>query len=97
MSHTIPLYLFMKNASQYFIEKLVLFINLVMVFYATFNNISLYRSGKFYWWRKLGYPKKIPDLQQVTDNFITQSCIEYPSLGVGIELIHNLRDDIFYR
>jgi hypothetical protein len=24
----------------------------VMVFNATFNNISIYRGGQFYWWRR---------------------------------------------
>jgi hypothetical protein len=28
---------------------------------------QLYRSGQFYWWRKLDYPKKTTDLLQVTD------------------------------
>ena len=38
-----------------------------MVHKATFNNISLYRGGQFYLWRKLDYPKKTIDLPQVTD------------------------------
>jgi hypothetical protein len=34
----------------------------VMVFNATFNNISVIYGGQFYWWRKLGYPDKTIDL-----------------------------------
>ena len=30
---------------------------------------QLYRGGKFYWWRKPGYPEKTTDLSQVTDKF----------------------------
>jgi len=29
-----------------------------MVFNATFNNISIYRGGQFYWWTRLAYPEK---------------------------------------
>jgi hypothetical protein len=38
-----------------------------MVINATFNNISLYRGGQFYWWRKREYPEKTVEMSQVTD------------------------------
>jgi len=39
----------------------------VMVFKATFNNISVkYHGGQFYCWRKPKYPEKTSDLPQVT-------------------------------
>jgi len=28
---------------------------------------QLYRGGRYYWWRKLGYPEKATDLPQITD------------------------------
>jgi len=40
---------------------------IAMGFNATFNNISGYRGGHFYWWRKPEYPEKTTDLPQVTD------------------------------
>jgi len=36
-----------------------------MVFNATFNNISVYRGGQFYWWRKP------PTCSKSLKNFIT--------------------------
>ena len=38
----------------------------VMVFNATFNNISLYIGCQFYWWRKQEYPEKTTNLSLVT-------------------------------
>jgi len=42
-----------------------------MVFYVTFNNISVNvsRGGQIYWWRKPDYPCKTTVLPQVTDKF----------------------------
>ena len=39
----------------------------VMVFNATFNNISVNRGGQFYRWRKPEDAEKTIDLSQVTD------------------------------
>jgi hypothetical protein len=43
----------------------------VMVFYATFNNTSLYRGGQFYRWRKSEFSEKPTDLPLPLINFIT--------------------------
>ena len=55
---------------------------------------QLYRGCQFYWWRKPEYPEKTTDLQQVTDNFITQCCIEYTSPERGWTL--NVSGDKHY-
>ena len=40
----------------------------VMVFNATYNNISVKKSGsQSYWWRKPEYPEKTTDMSKVTD------------------------------
>jgi hypothetical protein len=39
----------------------------VMVFNATFNNISVLSWRSVFWWRKPEYPEKTTDLSQVTD------------------------------
>jgi len=39
----------------------------VMVFYVTFNNISVISWQSVYWWRKPEYPGKTIDLPQVTE------------------------------
>jgi hypothetical protein len=46
-----------------------IFIVRVMVFDATFNNISVLSGGQFYWWRKPPdeYPGKTTDLSQACD------------------------------
>ena len=48
----------------------------VMVFNATFNNISAISSGgQVYCWRKPEYPNKTTDLPQVTDKlYHTNKC-----------------------
>ena len=43
----------------------------VMVFNATFNNISVISWRQFYWWRKPEYSEKTTDLPQVTDKLYT--------------------------
>ena len=43
---------------------------MVMVYNATFNNISatnVHCGSQFYWWRKPEYPEKTTDLWEVTD------------------------------
>ena len=34
---------------------------------STIFQLLVYRSGQFYWWRKLEYPEKTTDLSQVSD------------------------------
>ena len=65
----------------YLVQHLVWF--KVMVFNATFNNISVISWWQFYWWRKSVYPEKTTDLSQVTDII---GCMEYTSPWTGFEL-----------
>jgi len=56
----------------------------VMVFNATFNNISViyYNSGsQFYWWRKPEYPEKPLTRRKSLTNFITYGVSSTPHLS----------------
>ena len=57
------------NRLHCLIEKSVCLFVCLMVFNATFNNISVisWRSVLLIWWRKPEDPEKITDLSQVTD------------------------------
>ena len=43
----------------------------IMVFNATFNNISVISWGQFCWWRKQEFPEKTTNLSKSLTNFIT--------------------------
>ena len=58
----------------------------VMVFNATFNNISFYRGGQFNWWRKPEHPEKTIDLSQVTDKLYSKMLYRVYLVLAGFEL-----------
>ena len=55
----------------------------VMMFNATFNNISFYRGDQFNWWRK---PEKTIDLSQVTDKLYSKILYRAHLVLAGFEL-----------
>ena len=50
----------------------------IMVFNATFNNISVYRGGQFHCWREPEYLEKTTDLQ-VADKLLHTILLSTPS------------------
>ena len=59
---------FVQNALIYKIFSSWFQREIIMVFIATFNNISAISWRSVYWWKKLQYIEKTTDLSQVTDN-----------------------------
>ena len=64
----------------------------VMVFNATFNNISVIHGDQFYWWRKSEYPEKTTDLPQVNDKTLSHNVVSSTPHLSGLRT-HNISGD----
>jgi hypothetical protein len=65
---------------------------MVMLFNATFNNISVYHGFQFYWWRKLEYPEKTTDLLHTTDKTLSHN-VESSAPHMSAIQTHNVSGD----
>jgi hypothetical protein len=67
----------------------------LMVFSATFNNISVYRGGQFYCWRKLEDPEKTTVMSQVSDKLYHKKLyrVHFPLAGFQFKTLMLLCTD----
>ena len=74
----------------------IFYMDMDMVFNATFNNISvIYRGCQFYWWRKPEYPEKTIDLSKINDKFLSQNFTKFYKM-VRIRECDNIHEFSFF-